>query len=266
LQDLDEELAAGDLDEADYRTLRDSYLARAAAALRQLGGVGDEAGEGPASGAEPAPNGELASGAELASPGHSAPTAGAEATVEGMSGELRTPRPWLRRALGALALVAAAGLAAWAVVAFSGSRLPGQEITGQALGSQAVAQLLQQAQNATDRGDELTAVKDYQKILSAQPNQAEALTGEGWVLAETQQPALLQQGVTMLTAAERAAPTYAPAHVYRGVALLSEDDYAGAIPELQWYLAHNPDAQLVPRVRAALQEALAKAAAAKPSG
>jgi hypothetical protein len=40
---------------------------------------------------------------------------------------------------------------------------------------------------------------------------------------------------------------------------LSEGDYAGAVPELQWYLDHNPDPQLAPRVRQALQEAQAKA-------
>ena len=64
----------------------------------------------------------------------------------------------------------------------------------------------------------------------------------------------------MLTTAEKADPTYGPAHVYRGIALLSEDDYNGAIPELQWYLAHSPDPQLAPRVRTALQQAKADAA------
>ena len=42
---------------------------------------------------------------------------------------------------------------------------------------------------------------------------------------------------------------------------------AGAIPELKWYLAHNPDPQLAPRVRVALQQAEAQvAAAAKAKG
>ena len=68
----------------------------------------------------------------------------------------------------------------------------------------------------------------------------------------------------MLQQAEQADPTYAPAHVYRGIGLLSEDDYADAIPELKWYLAHNPDPQLAPRVRAALQQAEAQAAALQP--
>jgi Tfp pilus assembly protein PilF len=146
-------------------------------------------------------------------------------------------------------------------VASSATRLPGQEVTGQATGSVAEAQSLQAAQQAIDRGDAVTAVKDYQKVLNSDPNQTQALTGEGWLLSQTQQPALLQQGLQMLTAAEQAAPTYAPAHVYRGIALLSEADYSGAIPELRWYLAHDPDPQLAPRVRTALQQAEASAAA-----
>jgi regulator of sirC expression with transglutaminase-like and TPR domain len=164
-------------------------------------------------------------------------------------------------------LVVAAG-GAWAVAASSGTRLPGQEITGQAVGSQAEVQYLQHAQQAADRGDGVSALKDYQKVLDSDPNQPEALTGEGWILAQTQQPRLLQQGLTMLAAAEQAAPTYAPAHLYRGISLLSEGDYTSAIPELQWYLAHNPDPQLAQRVRTALQQAQAqaKAATAKPGG
>jgi tetratricopeptide (TPR) repeat protein len=169
-----------------------------------------------------------------------------------------------------LCVVAAAVAAAWAVVASSATRLPGEEISGVALGPQALAQSLQQAQQAADRGDALTAVKDYQKILDHNPNQTEALTGEGWLLAQTQQPTLLKQGLTMLQQAERADPTYAPAHVYRGIGLLSEDDYTDAIPELKWYLAHSPDPQLASQVRAALQQAEAQAAAAaaaaKPKG
>jgi hypothetical protein len=244
LVDLEAELAAGDIEVADYEALRDSYVARAAAALREL-----DAAEAPAPGA-------VAAGTAADGP-------------DAWDGSLGPGRrgTWRKRVLIAVGIAAAAGGAAWAVVASSATRLPGQEITGQAVGAEVVAQSLQKAQQAADRGDDVTAVKDYQKILSSNPNQPQALTGEGWLLAQTQQPALLQQGLTMLSAAERAAPTYAPARVYRGISLLSEGDYAAAIPELQWYLAHGPDPQLAPRVRAALQQAQAKAAAAaKPPG
>jgi tetratricopeptide (TPR) repeat protein len=244
LQDLEAEHDAGDVDDDDYRMLRDVYTARAAAALRAL--AGDEpAAVGAVGGAD----GTRPDGSE-----RDAPEAGNVAAPR---------RSWRKRALVGVGVVVVAGGAAWAVVASSGTRLPGQEITGQVLGSQAEAQLLVKAQTAADKGDAVTAVKEFQQVLNTDPNQPQALTGEGWILAQTQQPTVLQQGLTMLVAAERAAPTYAPAHVYRGIALLSEGDYAGAIPELQWYLAHQPDPQLAPRVRQALQQAQAKVAATK---
>jgi len=239
LKDLDAEFAAGDIDRVDYEALRDSYTVRAAAALKALGGV------------TPVflpPNGAASdAGASLnrsvAPPRRS-----------------RGPVNFRRRAGVAVgALVVAAG-ACWSVVESSGARLPGQQITGQALVSEQVAAQLLAAQKATSKGDDVSAIKAYQKILASQPDQPEALTGEGWLLAQTQQPALLKQGLTMLARAERAAPDYSPAHLYRGIALLSEDDYGDAIPELQWYLAHSPDPQLAPRVRQALQQAQAQEA------
>jgi tetratricopeptide (TPR) repeat protein len=232
LQDLDEEFAAGDIDEDDYVSLRDAYTARAASVLRALA----------AHDSSNTPVGGSSSGRPTAGPLSSGLTA------------------WRRRVgVGIAAVVFAAG-ACWVVVASSATRLPGEEITGKTLGSQAVAQQLSKAAKAESTGDQLSAVKDYQSILSSDPNQPEALTGEGWLLAQTQQPALLKQGLDMLSSAERVAPDYAPAHVYRGIALLSEGDYSSAIPELQWYLAHNPDPQLAPRVRQALQDAQSKAA------
>jgi cytochrome c-type biogenesis protein CcmH/NrfG len=153
------------------------------------------------------------------------------------------------------------------VVANSATRAPGQEITGRILEPTALRADLQAAEHKAQSGDVLGAIKAYQKILDSDPNQPQALVGEGWLLAETQQPALLQRGITMLTSAEKADPSYPAAHVYRGIALLSEDDYADCIPELQWYLGHNPDPQLAARVRQALSQAQiqARAAAGGPS-
>jgi tetratricopeptide (TPR) repeat protein len=247
LLDLEAEHDAGDLGEDDYLALRDVYTARAAVALRAISGE-----ESSATG-EPA-GGEVGRVEVDVDGTMGGPADGGPASAAG---------PWRKWLLLALGVVAVAGGAAWAVVASSATRLPGQEITGQVLGSQAEEQTLLAAQAAADKGDDVTAVKDFQQVLNTDPNQPDALTGEGWLLAQTQQPALLQQGLTMLLSAERAAPTYAPAHVYRGISLLSEGDYAGAIPELQWYLAHQPDPQLAPRVRQALQQAEAKLAATK---
>ncbi len=246
LLDLEAEYEAGDIDEVDYHTLKEAYTARAAAALRAL--------QGQSAAPEPSQRGNhdvLESAAEEAT----TPPTRRGARPHGA-------RRGGRRALIAAAVVVVAAGAAWAVVASSATRLPGQEITGQALGAEQLADSLQQAQQAADKGDDLTAVKDYQKILESDPNQPQALVGEGWLLAQTQQPDLLRQGLTMLLDAEQADPTYAPAHVYRGISLLSEGDYSGAIPELQWYLTHSPDPGLAPQVRTALQQAKLKAAAA----
>lgn len=237
LRDLDSEFEAGDMDEEDYRALRDAYTVRAATALRALGGatgLRGEAGPAAANGVHPAERGLAA---------------------------IPARRRWGRRRRAVVvagALVIAVG-ASWAVVASSATRLPGQQITGRSLGSERVASELLAAQHSLAKGDDLSALKDYQTILASQPDQPEALTGAGWLLAQTQQPSLLKQGLGMLASAERAAPDYAPAHLYRGVALLSEDDYADAVPELQWYLGHSPDPQLVPKVRQALQQAEAGA-------
>jgi tetratricopeptide (TPR) repeat protein len=231
LRDLDEEFAAGDIDEDDYVSLREVYTVRAASVLRAL--AAEE-------------------GLDVIGDGFDVPAGAAASHAAGFT-------DWRKRVgVGIAAVVIAAG-ACWVVVASSATRLPGEEITGKALGSQAIADQLAKAAKAESTGDQLSAVKDYQSILSSDPNQPEALTGEGWLLAQTQQPALLKQGLNMLSTAENVAPGYAPAHVYRGIALLSEGDYSGAIPDLQWYLAHNPDPQLAPRVRQALQDAQAKA-------
>ena len=164
--------------------------------------------------------------------------------------------------IGAAGGVLVIGGAAWALAASTGHRLPGEEISGQALGADQVNADLLAAQADEQKNDVVGAMKYYQDVLSAQPNQIEALAGEGWLLAQTEQPALLQRGLTLLQKAETVQPTYGPAHVYRGAALYIEGDYAGSIPELQWYLNHNPNPQLVPWVKKTLSDAKAKAASA----
>lgn len=267
LRDLDAEWEAGDLDAADYATLRDSYTARAAAALRALSGEDPEPGEPGAQLVLP-----LMGDGEMDDLGGLGGAGGAGGGAVGAGGAGGTDQPaaraarrWPRRVAIATAVALIAAGAGWAVAASSGTRLPGQEITGKALGSQAEAQLLKEASDAAGKGDVLGAVKDYQKILASNPTDPDALTGEGWVLAEVGEPSLLQQGLTLLAKAETSNPDYAPAHAYRGLALLSEDDYSGAIPELQWYLAHNPDPSAVAQVRQALQQAQAAAKTQPPA-
>ncbi len=195
---------------------------------------------------------------------------GAGAAAPGSSGPRRADRRrWSTRtrwaATGGVLAVVAAG-ASWAVAASSGTRLPGESITGQVLPDQQVAADLQNAAAAAQRNDVVGALKDYEKVLKVEPKQVDALTAMGWLLAQTGQPSLLKQGLSELAAAERAQPSYAPAHLYRGVSLLGEGDYADSVPELQWYLDHNPDPQLVPQVKKALAQAQAGLAATRAAG
>lgn len=171
---------------------------------------------------------------------------------------------WSRRtrwAVTGVGMALVTGGASWAVVASSGTRLPGQSITGQALPAEVVAAHLQAAASDAQKGDAFSALKEYESVLQAEPNQVDALTGMGWLLAQTGQPSLLQKGLGQLSAAERADPSYALAHLYRGMALLGEGDYGASVPELQWYLDHGPDPQLTANVRQALAKAQAGLAA-----
>lgn len=208
-------------------------------------------------------------GAEAATADRPAPAPVAVEPVTGVAGGAAPKAAGRRRpsrlAVTVVGAALVAGGASWAVVASSGTRLPGQEITGASLGAQTVAADLQTAQDDEQRNDVVGALKLYQKILSGDPTQVQALAGEGWLLAQTGQPTLLRQGLTMLVSAERAAPTYGPAHVYRGLALLGEGDYADSVPELKWYLGHDPDPQLKAGVQKALAEAEAGQAAAAAS-
>ncbi|HWE57785.1 MAG TPA: cytochrome c-type biogenesis protein CcmH [Acidimicrobiales bacterium] len=166
-------------------------------------------------------------------------------------------------ALTCAGVVMIAGGASWAVAGSAGARLPGEEITGQALGAEQIEADLNTANADTQKNDAAGAIEEFQKVLAAQPNQLEALTGEGWLLVQTGQPALVQNGLSMLQKAEATDVTYAPAHVYRGIGLVAEGDYGDSIPELQWYLDHKPDATLVPSVKRELAQAEAQVAAAK---
>ena len=218
--------------------------------VRRWGSGGDPDGSPVAADEIPAPA-EDADGAERAgpAPGRSEPARSRPAR----SRPARSRRTRVVVAVAGFGLVA--GGASWAVAASSATRLPGQEITGQSLGSQVISSDIQAATADEDRNNPLGAIKLYQQVLKSEPDQIEALAGEGWLLAQTGQPALLQQGLGLLVRAEQVDPSYTAAHLYRGIALLGEGDYGGAAPELQWYLAHSPDPQLVASVKSALAKA-----------
>jgi tetratricopeptide (TPR) repeat protein len=162
--------------------------------------------------------------------------------------------------VGAVVLV---GSIAWTVAAAAGARLPGEESSGQASASAKVEFLLEQALAASGVDDASTAVKDYQAALAVQPDNVEALTGEGAVLIQAgraaDKPALRSLGEAQLRRAETVDPAYGPAYGDLGEALYAEGDYAAAIPQLRGYLEHTPVAARAASVGQELALAVARA-------
>lgn len=223
LRDLEAEHDAGDIDDADYGALKDDYTVRAAVVLRQL----------------------------TTSP----PQAGAPVRLA----PAERPRRWPGWALRAAAAVLAGSLAGWAVVSASGTRQGNEPVSGVAIGPAKVGRLLSQAQTAAAKGDAVTALRDCRAILAGDPNQPQALGEEGWVLAQTQRAPLVTQGLRDLNRAVGLAPTDTTAHLYRGIVLLDLGRKTDAVGDLQYYLDHHPDPQVMARVESALAQARAGA-------
>jgi len=300
LRDLEAEHDAGDLADTDYATLKRDYTARAAAVLDALDALdspgsgasdseapGSEASGSEASGNETSGNAgaprtevsgsadapdvaapETPAGAE--SPGPPGGSADPQGPTDGSDVAEDPPGPpagpaWSRRqrqAIWAAAFVVAGTAIGWGIHSATTARAPGDTVSGlQSTGTgAATTQLLSAAEQAAADGDVLTAIQDYQRVLQSDPSQVQALAGEGWLLVQTQQTSLVAQGAGLLKAAELADPTYGPAHVYRGLTLYSQGDDRGAVAEFQYYLGHNPDPSLTPRVRQVLAEAQAASA------
>lgn len=267
LRDLDAEWEAGDLDDADYRSLRDDYTARTARVLRALEGTAAMAATSP-SAVGPRREGLPPEG--LPSEGFSS-----KRLSSGRGPGLATRWSPLRLALVSGLLVAVVAGAVIGVVASSGQRGPNQSITG--LTPPGGDPRLDQARARIAKKDVLGAIKLYDAVLAGDPQQPEALTYRGWLLRLTslQDPTLSDlgaQGLRSIEAAEKADPNYPDAHVFRGIILLQDrHDPAGAVTEFRTFLSLDPANPLVPTVEEALRQALAQAGpnappAVNPSG
>jgi tetratricopeptide (TPR) repeat protein len=241
LSDLDAELAAGDVDQHDYITLKDGYTARAAAVLRaldRLDGVN-----------EPAPS----------------PPTGRRVR------RVAPPRPrrrWVGPAVGAVVIVFAVGAGAF-VANNSGQRLPGDTLTGAVTPTGPEAELAQARQDLSD-GKYLDAVKTYDAIVRQDPQNPEALAYRGWILRLTgnqaKDPSLIDRGLASVRAAESADPSYPDAHFFAGEILLRDKgDGPGAVAEFKQFLADNPPTAMVPEVQGELQAAEAVVASSPAS-
>lgn len=232
LDDLERERAAGDLDDADYRTLKDDYTARTAAVLRAI----DDA-------AAPLPQATTT-----------------EATAP--------PRNWLRPAMWTLGVVAVAVSAGLLVAQSSGERLPGEPASG-SITPTGPSQKMTEARALVGEGKAAEAIKLYDEVIAADPRNAEALAYRGWLVRlvgrSTGDVALLERGLEFVTRAVEADPQYADAHFFRGMMLYQDkNDPAAAVPEFRAFLGLNPPQDMVPLVEGVLKDALA--ASGQPAG
>lgn len=222
IRDLDAEWAAGELNDADYRSLRDGYAARAAEVLRALEApLAPPAGVRPAVGRGPAPS-----------------------------------LPW-RRVAAAAGVIAVASIAGLAVAATSGERLPGEQLSGSIEPSS--VDRITQAQLLVQQGKVLEAVKLYDQILRDDARNPVALAQRGWLVSRA---GLVEEGLASIEAAIAADPTYPDAHFFRGMILWRDKrDPAGAAEEFRLVLESRPPPGLAAFAEDARRRALADAAA-----
>ena len=221
LDDLERERAAGDLDDADYRTLKDDYTARTAAVLRAI----DDA---------------------------AAPMPEAQAALPS--------RNWLRPAMWTLGVVAVAVSAGLLVAQSAGERLPGQPAAG-SITPTGPSQKLSEARALVGEGKAAEAIKVYDEVIAADPRNAEALAYRGWLVRlvgrSTGDQALLARGLEFVTRAVEADPQYPDAHFFRGMMLYQDkNDPAAAIPEFRAFLGLDPPQDMVPLVEGVLKDAM----------
>jgi hypothetical protein len=142
-----------------------------------------------------------------------------EAAPAGSREPLAPPERWWGRwaAVGAglLAVAVAAGIA---VAAWSGQRLPGQSVSGDV--AESVNTLLAEA-SALQNTDPRAAIDRYDAVLKVDPDNAEALTYRGWLVARIGSAGgaadLVDRGEELLDRAIAVAPGYADPHCFKAI-------------------------------------------------
>jgi tetratricopeptide (TPR) repeat protein len=163
----------------------------------------------------------------------------------------KPPRNW-KRLIAITAAVVAFGIVAGILVALNaGQRDPGDTITGGTSPNQ-VASLLSDAHALFLAGDFGDASERYLKVLDIEPDNVEALTYAGWVLAVSAQGQTAEAGATLIARAkdllEQAIDvdsTYADPHCF--LALIAdqlEDDPDQAATRKAECLANDPSADM----------------------
>jgi tetratricopeptide (TPR) repeat protein len=239
LDDLDRELAAGDINQHDYETLRADYTARAAASIR-------EANPAFAAGFEPGKhtserNGRLLEGSSTEAQS-SAETPSTRSTITTQASPsnssaqpARAKRSPVQRLGVAFVVLGVAVGCGVAVARFAGERVGGQGLTGtvrQAASPQQVqAEKFMQIGRDNLGSDPIESLKAFDSALKIDPNLPEAMAYSGWVLRIASLSAegkdaeeLLAGAIRRIDNAILADPAYPDAYAFRGVIALREQD------------------------------------------
>ena len=109
-----------------------------------------------------------------------------------------------------------------------------------------VGQVALAAEHLASEGRLLDAVRLFDWALESRPDDAEALTGRGWLVARTGDPELLAAGIAHLDRALELDPAYPFALVYRAFAHYQQADLEAARADLAAFDANeNQPAELV---------------------
>ena len=150
--------------------------------------------------------------------------------------------------------VLVASVAGWLVASASGQRLPGQSITGGLPGDEVNLKLAQARQLLGV--DPKQAIIRYQEVLDLQPDNVEAITYKGWLIAQTASP-LTPSGADLLRQAIKLDPTYADPHCFLAITaarFLQPPDLETARSEAQACLDNNPPSEMVGLIQGFIAE------------
>ncbi len=150
----------------------------------------------------------------------------------------RKPRVVTAWVVGTLVV---ATLSGWLVAHTSGQRLPGQSITGGLPGDE-VALLLAEARQFLGV-DPQQAILRYQQVRELDPDNAEALTYLGWLVAQSGSAEAAAAGAEFLRGAITLDPAYADPHCFLAITsadFLQPPDIETARREAQACLDNDP--------------------------
>ncbi len=137
--------------------------------------------------------------------------------------------------------VAVASLAGWLVARSSGQASPGQSISGGLPGDEVAQKLTEERQFLGV--DAQQAIARYQQVLEIDPNNSEAMTYTGWLIAQSGSSKAASAGAEILRDAIKLDPTYADPHCFLAITsaeFLQPPDVATARTEAQACLDNNP--------------------------